>query len=116
MSKITENIEELRKILNEEPFDKTVAFEFLEAILEGVDDLETDVIDFKDEKKMLENEITSKDSYISELERNDTIIECGIGTINYEVDNLALGDIMENLGIAIQKTNFSKVREVLASI
>ena len=122
MTKIIDNIEELKKILNEEPFDKVVALEFLEAIEENWGDIEGNVDSLKDENKVLEVDNRSKDSYISELEMllenqdSQNTIQCGIGTINYEADNLALQDIMENLDAAIQKTNFSKVREVLATI
>lgn len=77
----------------------------------------------KKEVSSLESDINAKDAEIDELERdlesmddNTTTIDCGIGEIIWEADNLVLIDVMENLEAAIKKTTPRKVNEVLSAI
>lgn len=51
MQKIYDNIEELRKIINEDNFKKEEAFEFLEAVEENANGLIEDIDELKDEIK-----------------------------------------------------------------
>ncbi len=115
MPKITENIEELRKILKEIHSKWEEATEFLDAI-------ETQADDLKDQVITVEEDNASKDSRLSELEEivenNEGLntIDGGIGEITWTADNLALIDVMENLEAAIKKTTPRKVNEVLSNI
>lgn len=95
----------------------------------GVDEVMTyltenaTIANLKLEIQELEIEVNSKGERITELEdlfeesEVSETIDCGIGNITYETpSNLALQDVMENLGAAITKTNFKKVNEVLSAI
>lgn len=92
----------------------------------GVDKLTEFFLDDKDMGELkstildLENTIEEKDGEIADLESeleseedSMTTIECGIGTINYETDNVLLEMVMENLDAAIQKHNPLRVNEKL---
>ncbi len=95
VQKLKENIAEVRKIkaLTEEDL------EFVDAIADGVDDL----------MEEHESEIEKKDDEIEELkEDNDdedefqNTINAGIGTIDWNSDNLQLIDLMERLTEALK--------------
>ena len=83
------NIEHLRAIIGKEMFVKEEALEFLEAI-------ETEMEQAQSETN---SEIQKYGDRIDELESQElgNTIECGIGTINWEADNLQLEMIMEAL-------------------
>lgn len=119
MKNLKSNIEELRKILNEDNFKKDEAIEFLEAIEIDVDGLIDELDDANTEITSLESKIDDLKEEVNELEGTDTNseIECGIGTIEYnEPDNLLLQDVMDNLSSAIKKHTPKKVNEVLSAI
>lgn len=61
--KLKSNIQELYKIIREENFKRDEAIEFLDAINEGVQDLETELDDNDDTIRKLEEQVT-------ELENN----------------------------------------------
>lgn len=119
MSKITSNIEELKKIINEVPFNQELAFEFLEAIEENAINIQDELDDLEREYRDQDNIIENLRDEVQELENTPTnaSIEAGIGIINYEEpDNLQLQDVMENLETAIKKTSPNKVSAHLSML
>lgn len=116
MLSITENITELRKIINEDDFNIDEANEFLDAIKENAFKLEKEIDDFDLESQRDYERITELEDIIERKEGINNI-DCGIGEINYEKPtNLVLIDVMENLETAIKKTTPKKVNEVLSAI
>ncbi len=99
METIKSNITELRKIINEDNFKTDEALEFLDAIEENADALLSDLESEQDEVKSLEEKVYDLRSEINSLEDSDmgSEIDCGIGTIQYEADNVQLQLLMENL-------------------
>jgi len=95
MSNEKTNIEHLRDIINKEMFMKDEALEFLEAIEDEIKDLEDD--------ETLQGELDTANERIIELENEveemelGNKIECGIGYIQWETDNVQLELIMEAL-------------------
>ena len=99
----------------------------LDSIIEFLDDgcddgsskLRDEISDLEDEIKNKEEEIASLNSEISELEDKDEIddeIDGGIGTIGFKTDNLLTQLVMEELGVAIDKTDPLKVLRYLQNI
>lgn len=116
METIQSNIQELRKILNEENFKKDEALEFLDAIEENASDLDIEIDDLKSEVKEKNEEMRELESGLDSVEF-DSVINCGIGEINYRTpDNILLQDLCENLDTAIQKHTPKKVNQILSSI
>lgn len=116
MLSITENIKELKKIINKQPFNKNVALEFLYAIKENAIQLEKEITE-SESQAQFDYEIITELEDIIERREGINEIDCGIGNINYEKPgNLVLIDIMENLETAIKKTTPKKVNEVLSAI
>lgn len=83
------NIEHLRAIINKEMFVKEEALEFLDYI-------ETEM---EQAQRETNSEIEKLEEKVYELvgEELGNTIECGIGTIQWEADNLQLQEIMEAL-------------------
>lgn len=72
--------------------------------------------DEEDEVKELEEEIETLEETINELEAEldeQKNIDCGIGSIDYKVDNLLLGQLMEELTDAIQSSTPLEVLRML---
>ncbi len=111
MQKEKTNIEHLRAIINEKMFDKDEALEFLEAIEDDIKTLEDD--------DTVQSELDSANEKILELENElDEMelgkkIECGLGVISYETDNLQLDLLMENLEERIKKFGTLKTLQML---
>lgn len=119
MTKIKDNIEELRKILNEDNFKKDEAIEFLDAIESDADELQDELDTTTDDLKDKDSEIDNLKDEVNSMENSETTnqIDCGIGTIDYDTpNNLVLQDIMENLGELIKKHNPKKVNEILTAL
>lgn len=117
MLDIKQNIEELRKIILEDNFKQEEAIEFLDAIFENAEQLESDLKDSEKEVEGLQSELDDidEDAY-DEAETTNATINCGIGTIEYaEPDNLQLQSVMDNLDAAIQKNGARKVATLLES-
>lgn len=105
MSKITQKIENLREVINSKDFDKGKSLRFLSSIESDVKDLEKKYINLKEDAF---DEDYTGDTFIT--------IDGGIGKINYNADNLALQDVMENLEKAIQKHTPNKVNRALTTL
>jgi predicted RNase H-like nuclease (RuvC/YqgF family) len=116
MSKIKSNIEELRKILNEVTFKdesaKEEAIEFLDAVDEEVDEMTDEIDSLNDEVKNGEDKIEELTEENKEIDYSEQI-ECGIGTIEYNVDNLQLCQLMESLGTVIEKKGSLQTLQLL---
>jgi hypothetical protein len=113
MESLKKNAEHLRKILGEDNFKREEAEEFLDAILSDAENMNTEYSDLEREKNSIEIE---RDELFEKLEEGKELsdnIDCGMGNIEYEVDNLALGELMENLDRAIQKQGYLRVSNLL---
>lgn len=83
------NIEHLRAIIQKEMFVKEEALEFLDSIK----------TEMEQAKSQTNSEISKLEERVEELEMQElgNIIDCGIGTINWDADNIQLEMIMEAL-------------------
>lgn len=118
MESIKSNIQELRKIINEDNFKIDEAIEFLDAIETNADDLEEELESANDEIKDLESQVDDLKSEINEMETDNLEkIDCGIDVIEYKSPgNLVLMDVMDNLAAAIQKHTPKKVNDILSAL
>lgn len=116
MLSITENIKELRKIINGNSFSDEEANEFLDAIEENAKELNKEIEDSEKRIKYKEEQVDDLEDEIERISVSGERIDCGIGEIKYEADNLLLGMVMENLDQAIQKHTPLKVNEHLSTL
>jgi len=112
------NIEFLQDIINAESFNKEEALEFLDSIQDEQKELQEELDGANDEVKDLEEKITNLERDLSEAEEQEYGFElkCGIGTIEYNSDNLQLQMIMEALGEQISEYGALKVLQDLQPI
>lgn len=121
MSNKKTNIDWLRQIIekSENGFDTNdykEATEFLDAIQEDTDDLNKEISDQKDEIKSLESDIDDKQGEINNLVNEESawsIIQAGIGTIEWYSDNIQLQSIMEALEEKLKTTSPNRIVELL---
>lgn len=107
----TENIEELRKIINGVSISRVEALEFIDAIESNVKELEEEIEEKGNEIEELKDESDDDEESLNET---DAEIQCGIGVIEYkEPDNILLQSLMENLNEAIQKYGVKRVNELI---
>lgn len=112
MSNEKTNIEHLRAIINEKMFDKDEALEFLEAIEEEMENNDT-ITDLQDQLDKAETKIYELEDELNEEPEPDNIIDCGIGTIEWEADNVQLQLLMENLEERIKEHGALKTLRML---
>jgi chromosome segregation ATPase len=89
------NIEHLKDLISKDSFSKEEALEFLEAVADEIKDLEEEFKEMEKEKNELEIDMDELKEEMDETLVNE--IDCGIGKITWEADNLLLEQLMENL-------------------
>lgn len=81
---------------------------------EGMEDLKIKIAELKSDIQEKDEEIDDLESELESVDDKTQTIDCGIGTINYDADNIALQDLMENLDTAIKKSTPQKVNSYLS--
>lgn len=99
------NIEHLRSIIDAEMFNKEEALEFLDSIESEIEQAQSET----------NSEISKLEEKVEELENEElgNEIECGIGKIQWEADNLQLELLMENLEERIKEYGPLKTMRML---
>lgn len=124
MGKKKTNVDFLRDILdkNLKEYDESAyveAIEFLDAIQEDIDDLNSEITSHKDEVLAKDEDIRELNSQISEFETREgvcNVINAGIGEIKWDADNLQLIGLMETLGDKIKQHTPLKILNLLTVI
>lgn len=98
--------------------DNDEALEFLGAMKSELDEAIKDADDNLDSAKVWEERWNDANSEIADLQDTElgSEIDCGIGKITYETDNMVLDQVMEALAENIKRSNPQAVLNLLDSI
>jgi len=107
-------LDELSKVIYEEPFKPDVAYGLLEEMNDGI-------IKFKDEIAKLKEDVRDGESEIAGLLESlsnemSYEIDMGIGNLKYETDgNIVIEELMDSLAELVEKVGALKATELITA-
>lgn len=124
MGKSKTNIDWLRQVIerSEKEMDSNEykeAIEFLDAVQEDMDDLEKESENKGEQIKFLQTEVDDNEREIKNMKDDEPdweIIQAGIGTIQWQSDNIQLQGLMESIQEALKHHSPNSITQYIEGL